>query len=43
LDGFNGGGTKIPADLDADWHLRAAAIIEDLSVGAASNVVSAAP
>jgi hypothetical protein len=41
LDGFNGKGNKIPADLDADWHARAAAIIADLQVAASSEVASA--
>ena len=43
LDGFNGGGDKIPAALDTDWHARAAAIIADLRVAAASEVGSAVP
>jgi hypothetical protein len=34
LDGYNGKGNKIPADQDADWHARAAAIIADLQVAA---------
>jgi hypothetical protein len=34
LDGYNGKGTKIPAEQDADWHARAAAIIADLQVAA---------
>jgi hypothetical protein len=34
LDGYNGKGNKIPADQDADWHARAAAIITDLQVAA---------
>ena len=40
LDGFNGKGDKIPAELDADWHERAAAIIEDLQVAEDSGVES---
>ena len=34
LDGYNGKGNKIPADQDADWHARVAAIIADLQVAA---------
>lgn len=41
LDGFNGAGDKIPADLDIDWHNRAIAIIGDLEIAAASDVTSA--
>jgi hypothetical protein len=41
LDGFNGKETKIPAELDADWHARAAAIIEDLQAAEGSEVTSA--
>lgn len=41
LDGFNGKGNKIPADMDLDWHARARAIIEDLQLAAASDIASA--
>jgi hypothetical protein len=41
LDGFNGKGTKIPAEMDSDWRMRANAIIQDMGFAEASSEPSA--